>query len=799
MRGAVVKCFARLFAAMLLLSALGSMAACRREDGSNEKDYILMGETIEAGVAILANGYRYELYPAEGGYSLRTVKADGSGKICYYADDPVCLRIRGAGNKAEKELFARYTSLSPDGNAVVAVAEIETVRESLLRVTDRYVKQGDMLDMTREVTVLRAGNGDEGFASVYSLTYNGGQHDLACMEYFVPGVWNKDTALDHPNGMVSSYDSDTILIKETRTGLPMITSRAITGGETLSIGRPNPVISSDIAEVDADVWMTNENYFCGAVGAILRKGQAPSIAFVYPAAEEPWVYYSAAKELKRFHPIRKDFSSSFTISLRSDATEDYNEAMMTSYVAYFDRMEIDYYDADLDAVYEESLKTVKAYYGTKVTPHMTIYGLPYGCFVKDGHVESDLTMEMGFVGMEISVAYQMMRYGYETGQESYITAGNNMATMWAEHAGTESGVLKVYLLSTGVFHPIPCYLRRMTDGMEGLLDCYNLMQSKGEDRPTWFATVEKYADFLVREQNADGSWYRAYDYGGNVFSDKSVSDYRQIKDIDGIMADSKNSTPIPIRFLVRMYEYTGKVDYLAAAERGAAYVIDTLLPMGKYAGATVDGVERTDKETGIFAMYAMNALYAATGKESYLEAAKQAAIYAASWTATYDYKVADPRITVGGYYADHAVTAGLGLITSGHSTLDGFGAYTYYEYFKLYLWTGEDFYYDFARLVQNNTKRTVNAQGQMGFPHKGLMLEAVNLAEFAFFASGNPGNDPENQTGVWLPWCTVAQIEPISAMEKTFGVRSVEEAATQEREALIAMLEAYGAGGKRWE
>lgn len=43
--------------------------------------------------------------------------------------------------------------------------------------------------------------------------------------------------------------------------------------------------------------------------------------------------------------------------------------------------------------------------------------------------------------------------------------------------------------------------------------------------------------------------------------------------------------------------------------------------MGKYGGATVDGHERTDKETGVFAMYGMNSLYALTGEKKYLDAA----------------------------------------------------------------------------------------------------------------------------------------------------------------------------------
>ena len=82
-------------------------------------------------------------------------------------------------------------------------------------------------------------------------------------------------------------------------------------------------------------------------------------------------------------------------------------------------------------------------------------------------------------------------------------------------------------------------------------------------------------------------------------------------------------------------------------------------------------------------------------------------------------------------------------------------AYTYYEYFKLYVWTGEDFYYDFAKLAQNNSKRNLNYDGRLGYASKGLCLEAINLADFYFITSGSYEND---NPGVWLPWCSIAPV-----------------------------------------
>lgn len=100
-------------------------------------------------------------------------------------------------------------------------------------------------------------------------------------------------------------------------------------------------------------------------------------------------------------------------------------------------------------------------------------------------------MEMGFVGMEISTAYQFLRYGYLTGNNEAVSYGEAMADMRAENSGLPSGVLKTYLRSNGVFDSMPCYLRRMTDGMEGMLDCCRIAMSNGKEYKAWLSLAEK--------------------------------------------------------------------------------------------------------------------------------------------------------------------------------------------------------------------------------------------------------------------------------------------------------------------
>ena len=783
------------FIVPLLLSSCGSAGGgggTAETDSREITEYSLLGKDISDGVSMKSGQCLLTVEPYDGGYRVRIKSGD---TVMFSSDTPVSLMIRAAGRNTEKEYAVCYEKLEGDGRTLTATATVETVAETLIRVTDRYYGDGELVTLERTVKTERASGSDEGFSSRVMFEYVGGTPSFDCMDWFVPGVWNKDPVMDSPEGVASSYGVSAITVKDTRTGLPMVTARGKDTGATLSVGRINPEISSDISDFRAKSHITDENYLCGSVGGVIRKNSGTvGICYCYPASEEPYGYFSDGNPVKRYHPVKDGFSSSYTVTLRADITDGYNEAVMSSYMSYFSASGIYYFDADVDSAYDECIKTMLDYYGTKKTDRMTICGLPYGCFVSDGHVESDLTMEMGFVGMEISAAYQFMRYGYLTGNSTAVSYGEAMADMWAENSGLPSGVLKTYLWSNGVFDSMPCYLRRMTDGMEGMLDCCRIAMSNGKEYKTWLSLAEKYADFLVSRQNPDGSWYRAYDYGGEVFSDESVKRYHQYYDKDGINPSSKNSTPIPIRFLVRMYEFTGEEKYRTAAEKAAGYVIDVLVPMGKYGGATVDGHERTDKETGVFAMYGMNSLYALTGEKKYLDAAEQAAVYAASWMMVYDYKIVESTVKTGEYFIENASLSGQSLITSGHSTVDGFMAYTYYDYFRLYLWTGNVFYYDFARLAENNSKRNLNYDGRLGYASKGLCLEAINAADFFFITSGNAKAD---NPGVWLPWCGIAHIEPISIMTDVFGTARVEDAVKQPASELAEKLKAFGAGGRR--
>ena len=479
--------------------------------------------------------------------------------------------------------------------------------------------------------------------------------------------------------------------------------------------------------------------------------------------------------------------------LRFDATiyvgntEDYTSAMTDAYQTQLALQEIPAASVDLDAAYKYNIEDLNqmAYSKNDVTL------LPFARYVETGTGFSYYS-ECGYIGMQISLGYEMYRYGLQTGNTESKRLGLSILNMWASTAtypGTNSGVFRCYRSEGGYGNTAPT-LRIMTDGMEGMLDAVRLAESvdKSVNISAWKSMVTKYADFLVSKQNTDGSWYRAYDYDGN----KCVEGNRFNIPINAdTIADSKLNTQIPIRFLVRMYEYTGDAKYLTAAKKAGEYVVSEIIPQGQFSGGTLDTQGVVDRESGIFCEYAMNALYSATGEAKWLNAAVQAAVYSFSWTYTFDFIVYNTQNYKAGIATSKGYTAGMSVISTAGYGADSFISYMYYDLFKLYVWTGNEVFLKMSDIAQNHTKRIMDLDGEFGYKYRSYMIEATNISLFRFITA--------EETGVWLPWITNSNVVPMTNMKQTFGTFDIADALKENTmEELTAIIEQYGAGGKAY-
>ncbi len=101
---------------------------------------------------------------------------------------------------------------------------------------------------------------------------------------------------------------------------------------------------------------------------------------------------------------------------------------------------------------------------------------------------------------------------------------------------------------------------------------------------------------------------------------------------------------------------------------------------------------------------------------------------------------------------------GITIIATGHSGADCGLSYNSFEYFRLYLLTGDEYLLKIARLLAYNTKQTMDYDGKLGYGHRGLQTEALRLVT-------NRGDG----VNLWLPWVTATQLDPLCRLKDAYG------------------------------
>lgn len=665
-------------------------------------------------------------------------------------------------------LRAPYSVLYGTEKGLLAQATMTSAKGSVFRVSDEYMPAEKGFRLRRTVQVEEAKD-RAGYFTRVSFQAPGERMYADC-EYFIPSrLYRWPEGLTAKSGL--SY-------ADTRMGLPMAMLRDPASGGAVSLA----AASSEIRTKSGDSLSANgisEEYGYGSAGIFKRA--APAVGYTYPAQER-----GTGRGGKKYAVISEENDLYVELALSMDTYENFNAAMADQYLQAVQARPLPQAQTDLDRVYEQSMQDLR----DTVEYRNSAWVLPFAVYLDSGAAMAYVA-QSGYIGMQISLGAQLIRYGVEADDDLAYTNGFNMVNMWATTAVPEeadSGVFRCYNAGSSYTSDAPT-LRQLCDGAEGMLEAMRFTERyrPDEDINAWWEFVYNFANFLVRAQNEDGSWYRAYDYGGHLLTENNVYG---ITVNENTLADAKYNTQIPIRFLCRMYEYTGEEEYLAAAERAGRYVADAVIGELCYKAGTLDTNGVLDREAGIYAMYAMTSLYAVTGEEEWLRYAEYAAVYAMSWTYTYDFAVANPSGNMAGRFLEKGYTAGLSVIshsTDGYQAVDNFMGYAYADFFKLYLWTGREGYLDMALLVQNCQKRGLDLNGEYGYCKKSFACEATSIQNLSFATAEN---------GVWLPWISNANIEAMVNMRSAYGDWDI--AALQERysgDLLRGMLQAYGAGG----
>lgn len=313
------------------------------------------------------------------------------------------------------------------------------------------------------------------------------------------------------------------------------------------------------------------------------------------------------------------------------------------------------------------------------------------------------------------------------------------------------------------FEPMPFWTRMIADGLENILDAYVYMKKKGEDRPEWLEFCRRAAEWLIRVQNTDGSYYRAYNTS------------------DGSMRmDSKANTISVVRFLIQFYLVSGDERCKQAALRAGEWSYNNIYKNMEYRGSTCDNADIIDNESGIYAMFGFLALYDLTEEKRWLTALIGAADYTETWTYAWSFPV---RVPWPNHPFNKNPISGQSPVTIGGGGGDMYMAACAYIYYRLYIITGDVHYLDYAEFIHNNTRHANDVDGSFGYALPGMSHEGGRFSDQTFSSHYH-----------WLPWVTYVEIDPTSRLYDTFGaydIAGAQKLSPEERAARNRIYDTY--------
>lgn len=704
------------------------------------------GQQAEASEGVLRSGSA-QLTLSSGGSGSPGIRlslsAPGGPPSHYNLPLPLSVEVVDQDRQA-RWVRAEYASVVAEGGAVRCEGTAESRAGTRFRYSDVFTaldEQGAFA-LDRTVRVSHSAASDCGFLSCFTL-YDSAEAAVRDYEYFAPAVWYRRNEHARPSALASDLSHDVYLFREGRLTLPLVMMRDTSGGSTLSLIHRDAVPSTFAGE-DGLNRIIDQRIRFASIGVQRILGRT-GLALWYPGTEGDKTYvYGPSRQRRwapRSHPVRDGFSHAYRVIVRLNRTPDFVTAMRDAWRYAWQLYQPPVIKADLDAVYRDSLNLLNGY----AREYNGVIGLPFNVTLPDGKIKH-VSYLMGFVGQQIPAAYHMLRHGLRTGRADSLAKGEAMLDFWASRCLMPDGAARTWfdVRPQQQWRQWPAFIRTSSDGVRGMLQGWHVMKRHGHDRPEWLRFCTRYADWLVRKQNPDGSFCRSYDFHGNVIH------------------EGKLNTTHPLPLLVELWLATRRKSYLEAAKRAGEFCWANVHKPLAYVGGTPDNPYVTDKEAGLEALDAFLALYDVTRDPKWLEAAVRAADFSETWMYAYNVPMppGDPKCD----FPLNANTCGLSIIALGWSGADTAMMASYaFHYYRLYLYTRDRHYLDVARILHHNPKQTIDVAGSMGYARPGLQTEAMTLA----LPRGH-------SVKVWPPWLTVATLDPMVLFEETFGSKDID-------------------------
>lgn len=376
-------------------------------------------------------------------------------------------------------------------------------------------------------------------------------------------------------------------------------------------------------------------------------------------------------------------------------------------------------------------------------------------FAEHAMLGSRNILEYGFTGRQLNIAYCLAKRDLEGWRErasaiidsfvlrmatpsGWVYTLFDMSTDEPLYAcGDPRGVVMHYL---GVSPVSGTYTRMMVEAGADLLLSAELPELSGDRAAAWLGVCQRLASLLVRIQNSDGSWFRAYApdgtpiVGGDWFGEPQEA------------ARTATSTVIPYLLAVAAH---GDPDrkFHEAALRGGRYVLMHQVAKAEFRGGTLDNPNLVDKEAAFLAMRALFALSRNDGDAAWLSGAIAAAWTAVSWHSFW------PVPTLAGTPVDAAAVRSVGW--GGINSVWGVGVTDIYSLFfagdlvRLGGVAKIPLFQCIAELIARSSLEILSRPGRMyGFADTGMQPEGIS------FCSQGSDDGLISQGDIWggLAW-----------------------------------------------
>ncbi len=682
-----------------------------------------------------------------------TQKGEGSGycltindsgqKYAAYEGAPVRLEVFSRNVSGSSIYKSDYQNVDELDGVLRCTAGVTTEGGSEFTVKDewQFDASGTVI-LTRDVAVESVGS-EYAFNSFFMLE-SGSAEKVSGYEYFLPSLLYRNG--DNLNsGFIGSSLSDTwILAREDRMALPIAMMRNTASGRSISIADINNDYQSTSDDYGATL-LCDSRYRFSSLGFNTASGK-PVLVLCHPGSEGERTYADGRSSEKsrwarRSHPIKTSVRHGYTLHIRFAENDTFADALKCHWNGTFDTYDPQVLQIESRDVRDMQIELLDRYW----MEDNGAPGFPFSVHLPSGQV-NEISYDMGFVGMQVSCAYYLYREGLRSGNASLISKGESILDFWAENSAIDCGMPRVWWdISPWNSFRNSNDLRNMQGGLEAMILAWGAAEkAAGGSKPEWLRFCTGAADWMLSVQHSDGSLDMAYDSNGVSIN-------------HGLLL-----TSAPIRFLTYMYVATGEEKYRDAALKAGEFCYEQIHSPYRYVGCVIDNPYVMDRESGQKALEAFLCLYDLTGSDKWLNAAVQAAYYTVTYMYAWD--VHRPAGNTNMAWSDDRSTVGITIISTGHSGADAGMSYNSFEYFRLYLLTGDEHLLKFARLIANNTKQTMDYDGKLSYAMRGLQTEALRVV-----------TQWGNNVNLWLPWLTAAALDPLYKFEDAFGSMEIPE------------------------